>query len=242
MTGGSARNRIPVVISGPGKSAVGKYQNPARRHFKRQRAGLCLGRGFERWRRTDVRDDDRSRAFEPGIARGSCGGHDLEVAAAISKNRCKRRRRAGADAVEARQHAIAETHEAQETQGFPDSGADFFRRFAAARVEALAKRQKVQDKVGQNAGASADVAAIIENLALQFFDKRILRFFQLPVMSGDCEIGENERDETGDARNAVGRVAPCRLQRDDLLADALHDRRVRSRIEIFEQHVRLGDP
>ena len=99
--------------------------------------------------------------------------------------------------------------------------ADFFRRFAAARVEALAKRQKVQDEVGKNAGASADVAAIIENLALQFFDKRSLRFFQLPVMSGDCEIGENERDETDDARNAVGRVSPCRLQRDDLLADAL---------------------
>ena len=106
----------------------------------------------------------------------------------------------------------------------------------------MAERQKVQDKVRQNAGATADVTSVIQNLALEFFDERDLRLFQLPVVTGDGKIGENERDQTGDTWNAVWRIAPCRFQRDDLLTDALHDRRVRPRIEILEQHVRLGDP
>ena len=53
----------------------------------------------------------------------------------------------------------------KKTQGFLDGDTDFFRRLATPRVKTLSKRQKVQDKIGQNAGATADVTSVIQNLA-----------------------------------------------------------------------------
>ena len=105
---------------------------------------------------------------------------------------------------------------------------DLFRRLASARMEALSQRQKIEDQIRQDAGAAADVTAIIEDLPLQLFDERILRFFELPVVPGDGKIGEDERDQADHPRNAVRRIAPRRLQRDDLLADARHDLRCRT--------------
>src|SRR6185312_3694290 len=109
----------------------------------------------------------------------------IEIAGRISKYGREDRGRTCADTIETRQHAVTEPHETQKAQRFFDGRIDLFRRRLPPRLEALAERQQIEDKVRQNARAAADVTAVIEDLPFQFFDERDLSVFELPVVSGN---------------------------------------------------------
>ena len=93
----------------------------------------------------------------------------------------------------------------------------------AARGEALAQRQQVEQQLDEGPRIAADVAAVGEDLALQLRHQQLLRLRQLAIVAGDAQVGVDEADQGEQTRIAVGRIAPGGGEIGDLLGQAAHD-------------------
>ena len=116
VVGGGARGRTPIGGRTARHAAVDEKQMPAGTHLEGEAAGLRIASDRKRGRRPDVDDNDARSTREPRIARSPRLARQRRSGVTISDDRSQPSGGGSADAVEARQHAVSQSEEAQHRQ------------------------------------------------------------------------------------------------------------------------------
>lgn len=224
------------------RAAVREQEGRTDTELEGKTAGMRVSRKFERRRRADVQDQNHGPMLEADIVRLRHGRWRRFGRGIVGNNGGQRIRFRAAHAVEARERAVPETHGLEEGDHAIDGFYERARRVASTRDVALAQRHEIEQDLDRNAGISADVAAVAQDLALELVAEEALHAPQLPIVAGNAKVGEHERGQGKEAIIARGRIPPgCRKEL-DLLAEAVRRRLVGAGGYAFEDKASMTDP
>ena len=212
----AARERPPIVTARVRHPAIGDDAADAGRQFERQAAGMGVVADAGRRRRAGVDDDSGLAGVEALEAGMRHVRHRRAVGVVIGEQRGEQVGRGRAHAVEQGEIAVAVPEEAQHRHHAVDRIEQRRRRRDVARGKSLPQRQEVDQELDQRARIARDVAAVGQNLPLQFVGQLLGRGADVTRLVGEAQGRIAQRDQYLQLRHPVRNVDHGVAQEADL--------------------------